>query len=185
MPAHPIFALEHDTWWTATVILPSWRGFQRRGGAYGARDSTTPSDGSVQMVFAPEGRGNEPLASAELASIIWVIENEAAIARALLASVVQAYPALQARYGYTGREKTALMPDLVSTDDLRSLIGLYAVNVHQTQKNGLPYAGFEFGCTWDAEHGLGVLMHGTRTVEIGGADTAILLRLAEGDAAKP
>jgi len=39
------------------------------------------------------------------------------------------------------------------------------------EKDGIPYVGFEFGCTWDEEHGLGVLMHGTRTVEIG--DTAM------------
>jgi hypothetical protein len=58
------------------------------------------------------------------------------------------------------------------------------VNVHQVQKDGIPYVGFEFACTWDEEHGLGVLMHGTRTVEIGGADTAFLLWLAEVDAEK-
>ena len=56
-----------------------------------------------------------------------------------------------------------------------------AVNVHPIQHQGLPYAGFEFGCTWDDEHGLGVLMHGTRVVKIGGADTAILLWLAKQD----
>ena len=74
------------------------------------------------------------------------------------------------------------MPDIRTADDLHSLIGLSSVNVHQVQKNGIPYAGFEFGCTWDEEHGLGVLMHGTRTVQIGGADTAILLWIAEEDA---
>jgi len=39
----------------------------------------------------------------------------------------------------------------------------------------LTYAGFEFGCTWDEEYGLGVLMHGTRTVEIGGADRNLVM----------
>lgn len=74
------------------------------------------------------------------------------------------------------------MPDVKSIEDFRDLIGLHAVNIHQVEKDGIPYAGFEFGCTWDAEHGLGVLMHGTRTVEIGGADTAILLWIAKEDA---
>ena len=68
---------------------------------------------------------------------------------------------------------------------MRALIGLSSINVHQVQKDGVPYVGFEFGCTWDEEHGLGVLMHGTRTVEIGGADTAITLWIAEKDAKKP
>ena len=74
------------------------------------------------------------------------------------------------------------MPDIFSADDLKPLVGLYAVNVHQIEKDALPYLGFEFGCTWDSEHGLGVLRHGTRVVEVGGADTAILLWIAERDA---
>lgn len=77
------------------------------------------------------------------------------------------------------------MPDIRTADDLHSLIGLSSVNVHQVQKDGIPYTGFEFSCTWDEEHGLGVLMHGTRTVQIGGADTAILLWIAEEDAQRP
>jgi hypothetical protein len=74
------------------------------------------------------------------------------------------------------------MPDITTGEDLRPLIGLHSVNVHPLKKNGMPYLGFEFGCTWDEEHGLGVLTHGTRVVEVGGADTAILLWLAEKDA---
>ena len=177
----PEFRLEHDLWW-ATVLLPSWRGFQSRQGAYGAQDSATPSDGRVRIVFAPEGRGIEPLTNAELSAVHWVLEHEASLSSALLSALLKEYPSLQKQYGYSGKEKTELMPDIKSVEDLRALIGLSSVNVHQVQKDGIPYAGFEFGCTWDEEHGLGVLMHGTRTVEIGGADTAMLLWIAKEDA---
>lgn len=74
------------------------------------------------------------------------------------------------------------MPDISSIEDLKSLIGLYAVNVHQIDKGSLPYIGLEFGCAWDEEHGLGVLMHGTRPVEVGASDTALLLWIAKQDA---
>lgn len=97
-------------------------------------------------------------------------------------SLLKEYPSLQERYGYLGKEKADMMSDIKSADDLRALIGLSSVNVHQVRKDGIPYVGFEFGCTWDDEHGLGVLMHGTRTVEIGGAHTAIMLWIAKQDA---
>ena len=103
----------------------------------------------------------------------------------MLLSLLEEYPLLQEQYGYTGQEETELMPDITSSEDLRALIGLHTVNVHPVQKDGIPYTGFEFGCTWDNEHGLGILMHGTRTVEIGGADSAILLWIARRDAEKP
>lgn len=178
------FNLESNRCWIATVLLPSWRGFQSRKGAYGAHDSAIPSDGRVRIVFAPEGRGTEPLTNSELSAVRWVIEHEASISNALLSSLLKEYPSLQGQYGYSGKEKAELMPDVKSAEDLRALIGLSSVNVHQVQKDGTPYAGFEFGCTWDEEHGLGVLMHGTRVVQTGRADTAILLWIAE-DAKKP
>ena len=106
------------------------------------------------------------------------------MSQALILSLLEKYPSLQEQYGYSGNEKAELMPDIKSADDLRALIGLSSVNIHQVQKDGIPYVGFEFGCTWDDEHGLGVLMHGTRTVEIGGADTAVLLWIAKQDAQK-
>ena len=186
MPAEmPEFRLEDDLWWAATVQLPSWRGFQSRRGPYGSQDSDSPSGGVVQLVFAPEGRGTEPLTDSEMSSIRWVIDHEASISSALLSSLLKEYPSLQEQYGYSGEEKTQLMPDIKSIAGFQDLIGLHAINIHQVEKDGIPYVGFEFGCTWDDEHGLGVLMHGTRTVEIGGADTAILLWIAEEDAKKP
>ena len=182
--SHLHFKLEDDIWWTADTVLPSWSGFQARLGAYGAQSSAEPSDGSVRIVFAPEGRGNEPLTDVEVSSVAWVLENEASVSKALLSALLAEYPSLQERYGYSEEEETQLMPEVTDIDGFRSLIGLHSVNVHPLQKNGIPYVGFELGCTWDHEHGLGVLMHGTRVVEVGGADTAILLWIAERDAAE-
>lgn len=181
----PKFNLEDNLWWTTTALLPSWKGFQSGKGAYGAQDTAVPSDGLVRIVFAPEGRGNEPLTDSEISAINWAIEHESSMSKALISSLLKEYPSLQKQYGYSGKEKAELMPDIKSAEDLRALIGLSSVNVHQVQQNGIPYIGFEFGCAWDQEHGLGVLMHGTRTVQIGGADTAILLWIAEQDARKP
>lgn len=183
MPAKiPEFSREHSRLWTATVVFPSWRGFQSRQGGYGTQDRDTPSDGRVKIVFAPEGRGKDPLTDSEMSSVCWVIDHEASISSALLASLLKEYPSLQKEYGYSGAQKDQRMPDIKSVEHFRDLIGLHAVNIHQVQKDGIPYVGFEFGCTWDEEQGLGVLMHGTRTVEIGGADTAILLWIAKEDA---
>src|ERR1700733_3035369 len=74
------------------------------------------------------------------------------------------------------------MPDVSRTEEFRQLIGLHNVHFVPLLKEGLPYVGYEFGCTWDGEHGLGVLMHGSRVVEVGDADTAFTLWIAERDA---
>jgi hypothetical protein len=52
-------------------------------------------------------------------------------------------------------------------------------------RSNAAYVGLEFGCTWDEEHGVGVMTHQGRAVKIGGADTAFLAWVAEGDREGP
>lgn len=177
----PRFSLEDNAWWSATVTLSSWAGFQTRGGAYGSTSSAQPGNGTVRVLFAPEGRGPEPLEEGELRLINWFFANEPDVSAAAQQALLDAYPDIQEQFGLEtddGKE----MWNADSVGDLKSLVGLHTVHIHQVSRDGVPYVGFELGCEWDAEHGLGVLMNGTRTVEVGGADTAILLWLARQDA---
>ena len=162
--------------WTASVELPSWKGRQ-----YADRGKSETSHGFVEIVFAPERRDEAPLSEEELSTVSWFIDHEAAISAALLESVLVEYPAMSESYGFDEDELREYMPPADSIEDLRALIHLDHVNVHPLAKDGMPYIGFEFACSWDPEHGLGVLMNGERTVKIGGADTAILLWIAERD----
>ena len=173
---------DHGFSWVAATVLPSWEGYLDRTGAYGGPGKSSSTDGSVELVFAPEGRDASPLTDQELSLINWFLENEPSVSDAAKRAIFQKYPVLQDSYGYSTREKAEFMPDISSIDELTQLIGLYAVNIHQIEKDSTPYIGLEFGCTWDEEHGLGVLMHGIRPVEVGGGDTAITLWIAKQDA---
>lgn len=161
------FELEEDLWWQTKVNLSSWSGFQSRGGSYGENDSEVPSNGDVTIIFAPEGRDVEPLRNEEIESVKWVVENEASLSKSLLSSLVKVYPSLQNNYEYTEQEKIKYMPNIKSLDDFRNLIGLYSVNVHPLKKHGMPYIGFEFGCTWDSEHGVGIFDYANIGYELG------------------
>lgn len=168
------FELEDDHWWTAKITLTSWKGFQGRIDACDSRDSLKLSD-KVKLIFAPEGRGIEPITTDEIVLIEWFLENEVKVSKSLLASLLQVYPALQELYGYSEQEKKEFMPNVSDINDFKKLISLHTVFIHPLDKfDGIPYIGFEFGCTWDLEHGLGVLMHGERAVEVGDANTAFL-----------
>jgi hypothetical protein len=57
----------------------------------------------VEVVFAREGSGSQPLTPAEIASFEWVLENEAAISRALFASLAKDYPDHQEFYAYSAK----------------------------------------------------------------------------------
>jgi hypothetical protein len=179
-PEHMLGFQFNEHFWTSKAQLPSWAGYQSRYGPYSSVSSAAPSDGSVTITYAPEGRDTSPLTEDELASVQWLLDHEGAIASALLNALLAEYPKLQE--DYDDDERGEYMPDVSHADDFRALIGLHHVHVHPLVKDGIPYFGYEFGCTWEEEHGLGVLMHGTRVVQIGGADTALLLWLAKRDA---
>lgn len=172
----------HGFFWVARTTFASWKDYLDRSGAYGGPGPHASSDGSIDVVFAPEGRDTSPLIPREIALVDWAITHERAVSDAAKAAIFDAYPALRKTYGYSAEDAAELMPELSDADDLKHLIGLRAVNIHQIEKDGRPYIGLEFGCTWDAEHGLGVLMHGTRVVEVEGSDTARLLWVVERDA---
>ncbi|MEZ4394303.1 MAG: hypothetical protein R3A48_24790 [Polyangiales bacterium] len=172
-----------DHFWVATVRLASWQGFQSRHGDYASQDTSEPSDGTVKIVISPEGRDKAPLSEPEIELARWAIAHEREMQVSALAALLPHYAALRPEYAEF-IEDPLLMPPVVEAEGFKSLIGLHSVNIHQVEKDGRPYVGLEFGCTWDDEHGLGALMHGTRVVEIGGADTAITLWIAERDASQ-
>ena len=158
--------------WTLKAVLPSWKDNRSQRDLQGRRETPEASDGIVEIQLSPIRRSAEPPTATEVAAVSWVIENEALISHALIASLFKEYGSLQELYGYSGKPRAELMPDIERADELRSMIRLHKVYVHRTQKEGTPYSGFLFGCDWEKEHGLGILMQGNRTVKIGWADTA-------------
>lgn len=173
-----------EFFWVAKTKLVEWAGFQDRRGPYGSKSSASPSDGVISIVFAPEGRDTHPLNTEEIELAEWFLQNHQAQAKCVLQGIFGAYPSIRTSYleAYGDEVVSDILPEIVAIDDLRTLIGLQSVNIHQLSRSGIPYVGYEFGCEWDQEHGLGVLMHGNRVVEMGGVDTAILLWIAEKDA---
>ena len=91
------------------------------------------------------------------------------------------YKNLQADYGYDDDDAKEIMPDVESVDGFKKLIGLSQIHLMNVNKDGYAYVGYEFGCTWDDEHGLGFMTHKDRIIDFGGADTSFLTWVARND----
>ncbi|MGC1494289.1 MAG: hypothetical protein WA790_00660 [Sulfitobacter sp.] len=158
-----------DFAWQATVQLSAWSEF------------TLAS--SIPLIFAPEDRDDTPLSIEEITLAEWVIKNQTIQKSILLDAVLKAYPEFRQQFfdDYDIEDNETDLPIITSTGNLPKVLMLQEVFVHQISKGDAPYVGYQFSCAWDDEHGLGVLMHNDRIVEIGGADTAYTLWVAEGD----
>jgi hypothetical protein len=147
-------------------VLPVWAGFQSRRGPYCAIDRHEPSDGSVRVSVKPAGA--EPT-GAQRAAYEFLLAEQRAIRDAVLARILAEYPEIKRQYELDTDEA---LPEVNDAAEFRSLLGLANVHVLTVERDGRAYLGLEFGCEWEEEHGLGVLTHGARVVDVGHAEVA-------------
>ena len=176
--------------WRGRVTLAAWQGFQSRMGAYAARSSAGESDGTVRLsVAAPGGVAEQPPAVEQANAFRYLLEHEEVIRDALVAAILEAYPRIRANWlqePFADDE----MPAIEQPEQLKAHIGLATLHVLKVTRRDAAYVGFEFGCTWDEEHGLGLMTHQGRIVElphmgvgkVNGADLASEAWVAEEDA---
>lgn len=109
----------------------------------------------------------------------YVIDNQEAILRAILNELNNQYSDLQNEYDYDDEEKADFMPDVTKISDFADLLSPIAIHSLSVHKDGMPYVGYEFSCSWDREHALGFMMFQDKVVEMGGADCSFLSWIAE------
>jgi len=100
---------------------------------------------------------------------------------AILTRLLTEYKNLQIEYGYDEDEAKEIMPDIDNVEEFKNLIGLSQVHLLNVSKDEVAYVGYQFGCSWDDEHGLGFMTHKGRIIDFGGADKSFLTWVAEED----
>jgi hypothetical protein len=113
--------------------------------------------------------------------IEYLQSNQTTILESILSELLNKYPKLQEIYDYPEDEKQDFMPNISQIKDFEDLLSPYSIYITSVFKDGIPYIGYMFSCSWDPEHGLGVMSHKNRIIEIGGADTAFSTWSAEED----
>lgn len=172
LPPFPPLKRELDEW-TGRDVLSAWAGTQERLGAYTSVSSSKRSKGTVLVQIPRLGQDDadpRPPAPEQIAAYTFFKENQVKIAASLLKALLRGYNKLRRRW-LKDNPKLKL-PEISSVDQMRKNVGLGIVHMHGIAKNGFAYVGLELGCTWDEEHGAGVLLHKGRIVAIGQADTS-------------
>ncbi|GMK44218.1 hypothetical protein PghCCS26_13450 [Paenibacillus glycanilyticus] len=111
----------------------------------------------------------------------FTIEKQEYIKEIIMEAIFKEYLILRESYGFDVEEANEIMPEINTTYDLEQFIELSGVHILNVNYVEIAYIGYEFRCSWDEEHGLGVLTHKDRIVEVGGADTSVLTWKAEVD----
>jgi len=155
--------------WEGKTILPAWAGFRARQGGYGGLARKRHSSGQVLLHVEPtDTEGEDTLSRTQVKAWDYLETNQELLKERMLKAILKEYPKWKSDWGDFVTEDE--MPEVSDIADLKDLIGLSIVHILGVAKSGFAYTGFEFGCNWDHEHGLGVKMHKQRIVSIGSAE---------------
>ena len=144
------------------LTLPSWTGFQSRQGCYASKDKLGESDGAIKIRIID---GVKTTTTQQVNAIKFLIDNSDKIRNSILDTFIKELPNLREIY-------EDLIPKIEHVEDLKNVIGLSLLHIMPSDKDDYAYIGFEFGCNWDEEHGVGVMTHKDRVIAFGGADTS-------------
>lgn len=178
--------------WTGRDRLAAWKGTQARGGPYTSRSSRRPSDGSVEIQI-PRAAGDDddenpiPPAPEQVAAYRHLKDRDKQIMVNVLEALLKDFRKLL-KEGYFPEnedENDETVPRIDTIKDLRRHVGLGTLHVLDLAKGGYAYFGLELGCTWDEEHGAGVLLHKSRVVAVGQADVSFDTHRAKRDGGRP
>jgi hypothetical protein len=160
-------------------------------GFYNTVSSPLPSDGTVRLRVEVSGSDRVAPTAEQAAAFQYLREHGRTIRDAILASVFAQYPQFREDYLDAFDEDDEEFPEIAAgvpvldrPDQLTRLMGLGNVFLLAVATGGVAYIGFEFGCEWESGHGLGVLTHRARIIDLGQAPTAFDGRAAKADADK-
>lgn len=161
-----------EGYWLTALPMPLTSTLQHSPGALahpgrGYRDFAEP--GEVPVSFEnDDGAGDLP-GSPMIAAAAWLIGNDAVVERAIVTALLSSLGKLAALqdgiHGLTDERVDRTWDEA----QVRQRCRLLHI-VLQDVVGEPPYFGVEFACTWDTEHGYGLMFHGTQVVEWGGGD---------------
>jgi len=92
----------------------------------------------------------------------------------ILNAVYNYYIQLRPTYIQMGESWAKLMPLIENESALENWITLNSITISWPYDFANVKLGLSYSCTWDEEHGLGVVLEGSKVLKVGGADCAII-----------
>lgn len=153
--------------WRGKIILSSWNDF------FGKNLIIELNIGGDKTVKNLEKKHKE--------AYEYILHHQSELLETILFSLLSEYSNMQDEYGYDDDEIDNYMPNVSGIHDFSKLMCPKRIYILDIEKDNLSYIGFSFSCSWDDEHGYGVMMHKNRLVKMGSEETAFLSWVAEED----
>ena len=127
-------------------------------------------EGEFRCTFLDEdGEETDEPSQAQSDALEFLKQNQEEFLTDILAEILKNYPKWQEIYDYPSETKSDFMPGICTPQELRELLELQNIYILGDTK-----IGFQFSCSWDMEHGLGVMTRKGKVINIGEAEVAFM-----------
>jgi hypothetical protein len=165
-----------------TISLNVWNDYQYKERHYTPFKPPGIPSGIIRLDIGGDMMLDEPLITdGHVKAYQYTLENSKIVQELMLFSVLEKYKHLVESIIHRNEIENETGSGSIAINEFKNLIRLLSVHMMNVEKDGMAYVGYEFGCAWDAEHGLGIMTHRNRICKIGGADTSFLTWVAEED----
>ncbi len=184
----PLPPLTWDAYaWDGRMSLPSWARIDICLSDETPALHAPKSNGRVGLAIKPADDAQRfPPTAEQIAAYEHLVANDRWICAAALAAIYEIYEGERQTFlGYCDDGLEHLVPPIDSAAGLRQLVCLHTVHILPISKDGCAYVGLELGCTWEDEHGLGLMLHKNRVLAVGQAEVSFREHVCEDDGGTP
>jgi len=170
--------------WRGVVVLPSLDGCRIRwnydGTELNGDDAYEESSGEFSLSINPKHADSENATAMEVAgpypeqhtAYEHFLANERTIVHSVLTKIAEYYVQNWSEYFRDDGADDALVDHVGTFAGIQETLEVTQLIIHNKFKDGAAYIGLGFNCSWEQEHGVGVLLHLDRIVDVGGEDTS-------------
>jgi hypothetical protein len=149
----------------ARIVLEAWDGY-----LYKHRENGKEiSDKKVTLIFECY-RGNNPEdCPEEINAYNHLLKNQHEIRDSIIRALIEKFDWLKETYQWD--QDDDITPETIANFDFKQFIGPLGISFYEESKNDIAYLEWHFQCEWDPVHGLSVITHQDRVIDLDRGDT--------------
>ncbi len=184
LPPFPPLELDTNDW-KGKDVLAAWIGYYTRDPDYTDEmnaEEKAKADGEFTFEFPrldEDDQNPRPPAPEQVAAYAYLKEHQIELRDKILERFLKLFH--EARAVWLKDDPDLELPKLETIDDMKENILFQQFYMHPYAKDGVAYFGLSFACTWDPDHGAGVLFHKDRIIDIGQAEQGFRTEECEAD----
>jgi hypothetical protein len=175
LPPFPPLELDRNDW-KGKDVLSAWVGYYTRDPDFDDEmNEEEKANATAEFEFEIErldenDTNPRPPAPEQVAAYAYLKDHQVELRDKIVAAFLKQFHEVRKRW--LEADPDLELPEIETVEDMKENLLFQTFYMHPYAKDDVAYTGLGFACTWDEEHGAGVLLHKGRIVDIGEGEQA-------------